>query len=84
MDIDVWAHIVQLSFGPFDHDRTTLHYRSIYPMPVGFYDLFASIFVVRNSTNFLCVPINQGVGEIVQNFAIQAFEHPDEVPLDEV
>ena len=53
-------------------------------MPVGFYGLFASIFVVRNSTIFLCVPNNQGVGEIVQNFAIQAFEHLDEIPLDEM
>ena len=42
LDIDIQANVVRSIFPPFDHPHPNLHYRSMYPMPVGFYDLFST------------------------------------------
>ena len=48
-------------------------------MPTGCYNLFVSLYLVRNSTIYLYVFTNEGVGDILQNYAIQAFNHLDEI-----
>ena len=47
MDIDIQADVVRPGFPPFDHPRPNLYYRCIYPLPVGFYDLFSAAFLTR-------------------------------------
>ena len=63
-----------------NYTRLALCYRPIYPMPIGCYNLFVSLYLVRNSTIYLYVFTNEGVGDILQNYAIQAFNHLDEIP----
>ena len=49
-------------------------------MLTGCYNLFASLYLVRNSTIYLCVFTNEGIDDILQNYVIQAFNHPNEIP----
>ena len=83
----ITAMIENATIGPvfcINYTRPALHYRSIYPMPTGFYNLFASLYMVRNLTIYICVFTNKGVGEILQNYAIQVFNHLNEIPYLEV
>lgn len=79
MDILVEAQINQPDFGCYNLKRSPLHCKLIYLIPVGFFDLFASERTVRNSTIFIYVPTAEGLAKIIQNVAIQEFEHLDAV-----
>lgn len=80
MDLDIQAEIWRPAIPPFNYPRPTLHYRSLYPLPVGFYNPFSAVYIVRNSTIYICLYSEAGVGEIPNNYVVPRYNQLNQIP----